>query len=271
MSGANIILNGDFSLGSTDWTLVGDADVVPSVGISGSNCAYLGSVNYSQIYQENINVYQNCKYNIVFYAKGTMGQVLKISIIGMNNQTVSVTNYQTINGLDFTRYSFSFVTEDSLLKIRFVPLTSSSPIYIDNISCVPMAVCYPSNTPVQVKDIVNVVIINTTIDNVVGGIHAIHSPSVGNYVDVIYNVITDPYTTSIPPSKMDSTPLTSLVSRNVEMYISPNVSPPIDTYVYTIVMLNDQDIIIDGATSVSYSLAIWNQYTSDNDVRYLVN
>jgi hypothetical protein len=272
MTGANLISNSHFDT-SVGWTLEGLAAVEATGGIDDSGCAVIGRSLSDVVSQFNVPTFELTRYIFEFKAKGITGTPFKAGVVGMNTGFVYSVPLVISEDNVFNGYQMSFTAKDTLLEVRFSSLVLSE-IKIDDVTLCSITTSFITGTPVTAKVISTDEIIDTTIDKLVGGVHAVYCPSGSMYVDLINNIVTDPETNTINPSRGDipdvQIMIQSGISVNKHIRSSGDEFTNDPNYQYTLITSTGCDIMIDGKSITTYHIDQWASFIVQYNVCYLL-
>jgi hypothetical protein len=269
MTTKELVLNGDFAAGTSDWNFLGDSFLDPSEGVGGTECAGLKGTPGTEIYQDKIKVVKGAWYDFVLVAKGQQGETFRMVVIGVNNSsTVSLPTQ--IVGKEYSRYRFNFVAQDELIRIKVMPIKVPSVMYVDNVSVTGTTLSFWEKTEIEVLDNSNGLIFILPVESITSGNYSLFIPSIGSYVTISINVKTEPTGTTIPSPSYNPTYESTANCAEYVNYYPPLIkrTPVYPDNLYTFVTDISYAYDFNGLVCLTYDLEMFKKYVDTHNVGY---
>ncbi len=140
----NLLVNGGFESGTTNWTFQTNGAGTFSAVSPGTVGAKAGQISITtqgttvQLYQQNITLTSGNNYRLSFKAKSTTGHDIQASVFkhgapftpyGLTNQFFNLTNAWADYSVDFTAGGFVGTVSDARLRLWFAPYDAAGDIY----------------------------------------------------------------------------------------------------------------------------------------------
>jgi hypothetical protein len=195
---SNLLLNGTFSAGITNWNLTTPtATINPTAGIGGTPCAQYTQNN--RRIQQNFTLVVGQQYDLIFWLNfQNAGMVCEIRVQDNINSALYVNTSISSNNIGtYIKYTITFTSTGNTscnLRIRRDSGGGGSNFFIDNVGIYPFGLCYSGNSKVLAKDLTTGIIDEIPAALITSN-YSVYDMVRKVFVPVKYNIINGPIKT----------------------------------------------------------------------------
>jgi hypothetical protein len=195
---ANLIVNGDFSAGITNWNLSTPlATISATGGLGGTQCAQYTANN--RRVQQNVTVVVGQQYDLSFWLRfQNNGMQVEVQIRDTTTNVLYLNGVASSISLGIWRnYVVSFtatrpvVSTTCSLRIRRTSGGGGTNVFLDDVSIIPFVVCYLGDSKISSRDSITGEV-GERAASVISKDHEVYDVTNEKYVPVVSNMISGP-------------------------------------------------------------------------------